>query len=73
MSDSRFNGEVPHYKDTSLLERCQEQVRDYDIYSKYIEPRDHTLSYIAAAYLTLAEKYDKLVESSNSGVLQNGR
>lgn len=73
MSDSRFNGEVPHYKDASLLERCQEQIRDYDIYSKYIEPKDHTLSYISAAYLTLAEKYDRLLAQLNTGVSQNGR
>ena len=73
MSDSRFNKEVPHYKDTALLERCQEQIRDYDIHSKYIEPRNHTLSYISAAYIALAEKYDNLVAQLNSGVSQNGR
>ena len=61
MSDSRFNGEVPHYTDTNLLERCQECIRDYDInYKGWVEPRDHTLSYIAAAYLELAKEYQRL-------------
>lgn len=61
MYKSRFNDLPPHHADTQLLERCQECIRDYDIYYKgWVEPRDHTMSYIAAAYLALAKKYDQL-------------
>jgi hypothetical protein len=62
MSDARFQGQIPHHVDTNLLERCQEQLRDYDLmYKGWTEPVNHTLSYIAAAYLQLAKKYDELV------------
>lgn len=58
---NRFQDQVPHHVDTNLIERCQEQLRDYDInYKGWVEPRDHTMSYIAAAYLALAKKYDQL-------------
>lgn len=58
---SRFQDQVPHHVDTNLLERCQEQLRDYDImYKGWVEPRDHTISYLAAAYLELAKKYEEL-------------
>lgn len=70
--ETRFNGKVPHYIDNSLLERCQEELRNYNIYSNYVEPRDHTMSYIAAAYLELAKKYDELLEKSNKEVAING-
>lgn len=58
---NRFFG-IPHHIDTNLLERCQEQLRDYDIrYKGWVEPRDHTLSYIAAAYMELAKEYESLI------------
>lgn len=58
---NRFNGHIPHIIDTNLLERCQEEIRNFDInYKGWVEPRDHTLSYISAAYLELAARYDSL-------------
>lgn len=58
---SRFNGHIPHHIDTNLLERCQEEIRNFDInYKGWVEPRDHTLSYVSAAYLELAARYDSL-------------
>lgn len=62
MSIDRFAGEVPHHIDTNLLERCQEQLRDYDIgYKGWVEPKNHTISYLAAAYIELAKQYEALV------------
>lgn len=63
MSSERFNEvTAPHEQDTSLIERCHEELRNYNIYSAFIDPRNHTISYIAAAYLDLAKKYDDLVK-----------
>lgn len=62
MYKSRFNDQVPHHQDTNLIERCQEQLRDYDIgYKGWVEPKNHTISYLAAAYLELAKKYEELI------------
>lgn len=62
---NRFNDQVPHHIDTNLLERCKEQLRDYDLmYKGWTEPKNHTLSYIAAAYLELAKKYDELTKTT---------
>ena len=59
---------VPHHEDINLLDRCKEQLRDYDInYKGWVEPKDHTMSYLAAAYLELAEKYEVLTTSSGIG------
>lgn len=60
---NRFSG-IPHHLDTNLLERCQEEIRNFDInYKGWVEPRDHTISYLAAAYLELAKEYEALVNS----------
>lgn len=68
----RFNGQIPHYHDTNLLERCQEQLRDYDIgYKGWLEPKNHTISYIAAAYLELAAKHKELAETLASVLADN--
>lgn len=59
MSIDRFQGQIPHHIDTNLLERCQEQLRDYDLnYAGWTEPKNHTISYLAAAYLELAKAYE---------------
>lgn len=64
MSIDRFNGQIPHHLDTNLLERCQEQLRDYDLnYAGWTEPKNHTISYLAAAYLELAKKYEETVNN----------
>ena len=62
MYKSRFNDLPPHHADTQLLERCQECIRDYDLYYKgWTEPKNHTISYLAAAYLELAKQYEALI------------
>jgi len=65
MYKSRFQDQVPHHQDTQLLERCQECIRDYDIYYKgWVEPKDHTMSYLAAAFIELAKKYDDITKTT---------
>lgn len=62
MYKSRFNDQVPHHHDTQLLERCQDELREYDVrYKGYVELRNHTPSYLAAAYLELAKEYESLI------------
>lgn len=63
----RFKNEVPHHADPQLIERCKEEIRTYDInYKGWVEPRNHTLSYLAAAYLELAKAYEALAEGVNN-------
>lgn len=66
MSKRFDESKLPHESDDCLLQRCQDEVSEYERYFSYVEPRNHTTSYLAAAYLALYDKYlelEKKVES----------
>ena len=66
MKDTRFNNQLPHEADVNLIDRCKDELQDYERFFHYVEPRNHTISYLAAAYLSLLEKYNELLNERKS-------